>query len=199
MSILRRVWNGRLAGLPSAGALAAAIAFRQLHNSAATVFWRTNLGALGAGSIIQAGVTIRYPGNIEIGHATSVGRGATIAQEFSDGRCVIGNDVIIAVDVRLDFSGDLQIGNDVVVSAGATLLTHSHGRNPKSSPQKTPLVIEDGVWIGTNVIVIEGVSRIGRGSVIAAGAVVTRPVAPHSIMAGVPAKVIGSNASGAFG
>jgi galactoside O-acetyltransferase len=52
-------------------------------------------------------------------------------------------------------------------------------------------VIEDDCWLGAGVTVMDGV-RVGRGSVIGAGAVVTHDVPPYSIMAGVPARSIGS-------
>ena len=51
------------------------------------------------------------------------------------------------------------------------------------------MVVEDGCWIGANVTILKGVT-IGRGSVVAAGAVVTRSCPPYSIIGGVPARVI---------
>ena len=55
--------------------------------------------------------------------------------------------------------------------------------------QDLPVVIEDDVWTGANVTILKGVT-IGRGSVIAAGAVVTKSFPPYSIIGGVPAKLI---------
>lgn len=52
-----------------------------------------------------------------------------------------------------------------------------------------PIVIGDHVWIGMNVIVLKGVT-IGEGAVVSAGSVVTKDVPPHSLVAGVPAKVV---------
>lgn len=60
----------------------------------------------------------------------------------------------------------------------------------KESITRTKIVIEDDVWIGHNAIIVPGVDYIGRGSVIAAGAVVTRNVPRYAIVAGNPAKVI---------
>ena len=65
------------------------------------------------------------------------------------------------------------------------------GLTQSQCPFKTPLVIEDDVWLGGNVIVIEGVGRIGRGAMVAAGSVVTREVPPGMIVGGIPAKAIG--------
>ena len=55
--------------------------------------------------------------------------------------------------------------------------------------READVVIEDDVWLGANVIVTSGV-RIGRGAIVAAGAVVTKDVPPYAIVGGVPAKVL---------
>jgi acetyltransferase-like isoleucine patch superfamily enzyme len=52
-----------------------------------------------------------------------------------------------------------------------------------------PICIEDGVWIGSRAVILPGV-RIGRGAVVGAGAVVTRDVPAHALVAGIPAKTI---------
>ena len=59
----------------------------------------------------------------------------------------------------------------------------------KRAEDDQPVVIEDDVWVGSRVIILKGVT-IGRGSVIAAGSVVTRSIPPYSICAGVPARVL---------
>lgn len=56
-------------------------------------------------------------------------------------------------------------------------------------PESAPIIIEENVWLGARVVVLRGV-RIGAGSVIAAGSVVTRDIPPRVVAAGVPAKVI---------
>lgn len=166
------------------------IAFRTFRNRLATALWRGNLGRLGSGSCIQSGVTIRYPGSVFIGNRTSIARDTEITSEKLDGLCRIGSDVIVGVGTRLDFSGELEVGDNVVISEKVTIFTHSHGLNPKSISRKISLTIESGVWIGSNAIIVEGVSRIGRGSVVASGAVVTREVPAGTVVAGVPAKTI---------
>ena len=66
--------------------------------------------------------------------------------------------------MKLDYSGGLVIGENVVISESSTIYTHDHGADPKSVPVKTPLTIEDNVWIGGHAIIIEGVGRIGHGA-----------------------------------
>jgi len=60
----------------------------------------------------------------------------------------------------------------------------------KRSEDDQDVVIEDDVWVGCGAIILKGI-RIGRGSVVAAGALVNRDVLPYSIVGGVPARVIG--------
>lgn len=186
----QRIWNGRISGLPAAILIAISIMFRKFYNRVNTLLWRNNLGQLGKYSHIQSGVTIRWPGNVFVGKGTSIARGTEITSEKHDALLKIGSDAIVGVGVRLDFSGGLDIGDNVVISEKATIFTHSHGLDPKSASSKTPLVIENDVWIGSNVIIIEGVSRIGCGTVVAAGSVVTKEIPAGVVVVGVPAKVL---------
>lgn len=65
----------------------------------------------------------------------------------------------------------------------------SHDDEAFMREANAPVVVEDDVWLGMNVVVVPGV-RIGRGAVVAAGAVVTRDVPPYAIVAGVPARLV---------
>ena len=156
-----------------------------------SVLWRGNVGFAGKGASVQANVTIRQPGNVSLGERSSIGREVRLESEFSDSRCEIGADTQINRNAHLDFTGGLAIGKRVLISQHATIYTHSHGHDPRSAAVKTPLVIEDDVWIGSHALVAEGVGRIGRGAMVAAGAVVTREVPVGAIVGGVPARVIG--------
>ncbi|HPU00025.1 MAG TPA: DapH/DapD/GlmU-related protein, partial [Armatimonadota bacterium] len=76
------------------------------------------------------------------------------------------------------------------------LITAQHDMNdPDFANVLAPIVIEDYVWIGSRATVLPGV-RIGRGAVVAAGAVVTRDVAPLTVVGGVPARPIGERKPG---
>jgi len=189
--MLSKIWNCRLSGLPMAFIQLLSIAGMRLADNVRTALWRTNLGAAGTHIRILANATIRFPGQIELGDGVSIGRYARIDSEFSDGICRIGSNTQIDRDSILDFSGTLIIGERVVISEAVIIYTHSHGHNPKSEPQKTPLVIADDAWIGSRAIISEGVGRIGRGAIVAAGAVVTKEVSDWHIVGGAPARVIG--------
>lgn len=98
----------------------------------------------------------------------------------------------IAIDdsVNLYSVDTISIGTKVAISREVFLCTASHDINYPSRPLITaPIKICDGVWIGARAIIMPGVT-IGEGAVVAAGAVVTKNVAPWTIVGGCPAKFI---------
>jgi acetyltransferase-like isoleucine patch superfamily enzyme len=101
-----------------------------------------------------------------------------------------GKNVYINRGCTLDIRGTLTIGDNVSISPDVTILTATHGLNdPAFGVEHYPVTIEDHVWIGTRALILPGVT-LGQGSVVAAGAVVTRDVAPLEVVAGVPARRI---------
>ncbi len=101
------------------------------------------------------------------------------------------NNVAISPRCRLDTRGTITIGENVGIAEDVIILTADH--NIKSSNfdgQNKGVTIGDYAWIGTRAMILPGVS-LGRGSVIAAGAVVTKSVPEYEIWGGVPARKIG--------
>jgi len=188
--MLDKIWNRKISGLPMLLVQLFIIFVGKLGDFLTTGLWRRNLGKVGKGVKLQLGISIRYPNNISLSDHVSVGRHVEISTELNSSRCVIGRSSQVNKNVKLDYSGGLIIGSGVVISECSTIYTHSHSNDPKSIPVKTPLIIEDGVWIGGHVMVMEGVGRIGRGAMIAAGSVVTKEVPVGTIVAGIPAKAI---------
>jgi maltose O-acetyltransferase len=90
----------------------------------------------------------------------------------------------------------IKIGADVSIGPEAAILTLGHDpRSPEFADRGGPVTIGDRAWIGFRAIVLPGVS-IGEGAVVGAGAVVTRDVPPFTIVAGNPARPIGSRPAG---
>ncbi len=108
-------------------------------------------------------------------------------------------DVIIGDHTRIGLHntviGPVTIGNHVNLAQGITVTALNHNfenvelRIDEQGVSTNPVTIADDVWIGANAVVLPGVS-IGSHSVVAAGAVVTKDVPAHSLVAGVPAKII---------
>ncbi len=88
-------------------------------------------------------------------------------------------------------AGDIVLGRNVFLSTGVTLSTGDHRLGPHEKRAgedvQEPIVVEDGCWLGANVIVLGGV-RIAAGCVIGAGAVVTKDTEPDGVYVGVPAR-----------
>ena len=116
--------------------------------------------------------------------------------------CCINNavgDVVIGDHTRIGIHntiiGPVTIGSHVNLAQGITVtaLNHNFEETGKRIDQQgvstNPVVIGDDVWIGANAVILPGVT-LGNHCVIAAGAVVTKDVPPHSLVAGVPAKII---------
>jgi maltose O-acetyltransferase len=128
------------------------------------------LGAIGPDAVI------RPPLQMDYGYRTTVG-----ARTFVNVNAVI-------LDV-----GEVRIGEDCQIGPNVQLLTPTHPLDPEQRRNRwegaEPITIEDNVWLGGGVIVLPGVT-IGRDAVVGAGAVVTKDVAPRTVVAGNPARVI---------
>jgi acetyltransferase-like isoleucine patch superfamily enzyme len=165
------------------------------------------LGAWREGAYYAAGNARAGLQGVRVGAGARISPFAALAGAHSIGRATIGRDVVLGqgsyVSSGQVMSGRIgawcSIGYEVVIGptehdpdAETTSPTLARRRGlPSGAAERdvAPPVIEDEVWIGARVVVLRGV-RIGRGAVIAAGAVVTRDVPAGEIWGGVPAKFI---------
>lgn len=123
---------------------------------------------IGSNSTIHVGARFYQPKNIYIGHGTIIGDHATL-----DGRA------------------KLVIGDHVDIASEVMIFNSQHDIHSKDfAPIEKPVTIGDYVFVGPRAIILPGVS-IGKGAVVAAGAVVTKDVAEKTIVAGVPAESVG--------
>ncbi len=124
----------------------------------------------------------------------TIGTGSTLhtgARFYNPAKIRIGKDTIIGEDVVLDGRDSLTIGDHVDFATGVMIYNSQHDINSEGfGAISAPVTIGDYVFVGPRAIILPGVT-IGRGAVVAAGAVVTRDVEPFAIVGGVPAKVIG--------
>ena len=143
---------------------------------------------------------------ISIGKGTHV-RGELLVQKYG-GSIKIGNNGFVGAGTRIWSGDEIEIGNDVLISHNCNIIdTNSHEINYKERAERSkglfmngpwaekgsiktmPIIIEDDVWISFNVTILKGV-RLGKGSIIAANAVVTKDVPDFSLVVGNPGEVV---------
>lgn len=181
------------------------------------VFYPLILGNIGKGCSFGRNMTIRHPHKIHIGANTIIddyclldakgvdnkgifigdtvfiGRNAILS--CKNGNIYIGNNVNMGFNCEIFSSSNVTLGNHVLIAAYSYIIGGSHEFQDITTPvveQKEiskGIHIEENVWLGAGVKVLDGVG-IGKNSIIGAGAVVTENIPEDSIAVGIPAKVI---------
>jgi acetyltransferase-like isoleucine patch superfamily enzyme len=142
---------------------------------------------------------IEFSGSCSIGANTVIFIGRGPGDNDSNPKLVVGDGTFIGESCNLRAgSGDIIIGEKCLIAAHVVMAATNHGvtaghfiMDQPWSLERKDIFIGKDVWIGSHAVILPG-SRIGDGAVIAAGAVVRGQIAPDAIVAGVPAKVVGS-------
>jgi len=179
------------------------------------IVYRAVLGGIGSSCLIEEDVRFHVPKRISLGSRVFIGQYSYLDGQTSFLR--LGNDVHLArfctlragergitvhdgagINTRsfVDGNGGVEIGPNCLLSPGVQVLSGNHVIDDPDVPirfQGTAygkVTIGKDCWLGTNVIILPGVT-VGRGAVVGAGAVVTKSIPEFSIALGVPAKVVG--------
>ena len=174
------------------------IAAARVRDSAATVLLRRSFGGWGDGSRLSLPIYLSGPGSpkgITVGNDTWIGPSCRLSLEagatvrIGDNSYLIGMATLFAVE-------RIEIGNAVNVAWNVNILDFQHTTTDTTRPIRVqgidrvaPVKIKDGAWLGTNVVVMPGVT-IGRNAVVAANAVVNSDVPDFATAAGVPARIL---------
>lgn len=178
--------------------------FRRLEDMLS--LWTLVSGRLRAGLLVARGA--------RIGRKTSVGRGCIVDRPccVALGRRVLleadvylkivadtamlklGDHVFVGRGVEFDVMGDISVGPHTVIAPRCFITDHNHGILPglridQQPGNLEPAVIGSDVWLGTGVVVLPGVN-VGDGAVVGANSVVTKDVAPMTVVAGAPARFL---------
>ena len=217
---LREAWARfwmKFSGLSRAGRTAAWVAgwFYPSYK------YRHALASLSPNGYISPSATIHHP-NLALGKHIFLGDGVTIFGRGTDESVFLGDEIYINKDTIIEsghggsliignrttiqprcqfsaYKGTIRIGEDVQIAPNCAFYPYNHGMSPEKTMKQQPLIskggirIEDDVWLGFGVIVLDGV-HIGKGAVIGAGSVVNQDVPAGAIAAGVPARVIKTRA-----
>lgn len=153
---------------------------------------------------------ISNPLNIRGAECITVGNGVimndgimlTAWPHLGNPNIIIGDNCSFGAFNHITCTNKIIIGNNVLTGKWVTITDNSHGETdrmtldipPAQRPHtsKGPIIIEDNVWICEKATILPGVT-IGKGSVIAANAVVTRDVPPYCVVAGIPAVIVKDN------
>lgn len=186
------------------------------------LLWRPFLGDCGTGLRVDAGAKVRSPSRVSIGRDVWLKEGVLIdgrsdhpvgvrlddqvsirAYAYIDayggtGSVRIGPRSGIGPFAYIGGNGGVEIGEDVMVSGHTMIVAANHRFDPRlpgpymaQGETREGITIEDNVWIAARAVILDGVS-VGRGAVVAAGAVVTRDVEAYTLVGGCPARPLRS-------
>jgi acetyltransferase-like isoleucine patch superfamily enzyme len=152
---------------------------------------------LGADSFLSAYAVngMQFGSNVRIREGAWIQATSTLDQPGVG--LVIGDDTYIGPRCLLGAGGGIRIGARVTFGAGVELLAENHEFRDAATPiqaqgvTRQGIEVQDDVWVGNRVIVLDGVT-IGAGAVVGAGSIVTRDVAPGAVVVGNPARVVGA-------
>lgn len=143
-----------------------------IGNIKRTVFYERTLKDCGSNLLIYPLTSIHFPQNIKIGNNVKLNRG-----------------VFITANTYIKIGDNVMIGPYTVINSGNHIYEDSTKLIQEQGHKVGKIQIEEDVWIGSNVTILAGV-KIGKGSVIGAGAVVNNNIPDYSVAVGVPAKVV---------
>jgi len=149
---------------------------------------------LGSNVVFEPGVLVFHPETIRIGSNVYIGHN-TILKGYFQSELAIGDDTWIGQQCFMHSAGGLSIGSRVGIGPGVRIITSYHKEEGPEVPilfsdlEFEEVVLEDDCDIGVGAIILPGV-RVGKGSQVGAGAVVSQKVAPFSVVAGVPARLL---------
>jgi acetyltransferase-like isoleucine patch superfamily enzyme len=150
---------------------------------------------VGAKCAIGARLHARNARGITLGARVEIEHDVYLKLVAPRARLTVGDFTFIGRGCELDVAESVTIGEHALLAPGVFLVdhTHNHARGLRLDEQgiaSAAVTIGRDAWIGAHAVILHGVT-IGDGAIVGAGAVVTKDVAPHAIVAGVPARAVG--------
>ena len=167
-----------------------------------TAWWRGLGMKLGRGTTLPK-IHLTWPHQVSLGAECVLEHGIYFKYDgiWAPGPSIVLHDrVFLGFGCEFNARRRIEIGADCLIASGCKFIDHDHGATRRDLPMRlqaegaeAEIVLAADVWLGANVVVLKGV-RIGRGAIVAAGAVVTTNIPEYEIWGGVPARKIGQRA-----
>ena len=147
-----------------------------------------------ASVVIEPGALVFHPENVSLDEDVYVGHYAILKGYFQN-ELVVGRGAWIGQAAFLHAAGGIRIGCDVGIGPHVCVLTSVHADAGRDQPimagalEFAPVLLDDGCDIGIGAVILPGVT-VGKGAQVGAGAVVTADVAPYTVVAGNPARLL---------
>lgn len=178
------------------------IVVKKIVNKVRTLYWSKRFGSIQGSILLGKDITFQHPECIHFGKNIGVGKYSYFlpCTEYEGVKynpiIKIGDGTVIGIRNSFACIDRVEIGRNVLFAGYVHITDHSHGYEDISLPikrqkliSKGPVIIEDDCWLGFESEILSGV-HIGKHSIVAARAVVTKDVPPYSIVAGNPARII---------
>lgn len=175
---------------------------QKIKNKLHYLKWRKRIGSNKGKFSISGGVIINNPQCLHLGYSVGIGSNTFIgpvisyAGESYSPKIIIGDKTWVGKNCSIASIDKVEIGKNVLFAGYVHITDHSHGYEDIAKPiapqkliSKGPVIIEDDCWLGFSCEILSGV-HIGKHSIVAARAVVTKDVPPYSIVAGNPARIV---------
>jgi acetyltransferase-like isoleucine patch superfamily enzyme len=187
----------------SAGVARAVFRLRASTGTAAahlrTARWRLLGMQIGRGTLLPP-LAVTWPHQVSLGEDCALERGIFFKYDgiYAPGPSIVVRDrVFLGAGCEFNVRQRVELGDYCLIASGCKFIDHDHGTLRRDVPMReqphgaeAAIILEQDVWLGVNVVVLKGVT-IGRGAIVAAGAVVTKNIPPYEIWGGVPAQKIG--------
>jgi acetyltransferase-like isoleucine patch superfamily enzyme len=170
------------------------VKIKKMKSHGSGKFKRSDFAKIGKNVVIENGVLIFHPENIELGNNIYIGHN-TILKGYHKNKMIIGDGTWIGQQCFFHSAGGIRIGRNVGIGPKVTILTSSHLEKGIKIPilhsglEFNEVVIKDDCDVGVGAIILPGV-EIGKGVQVGAGAVVTKNIPDFEVWAGVPAKFL---------
>jgi acetyltransferase-like isoleucine patch superfamily enzyme len=162
------------------------------------LFWKALGMQIGSKTYVGKHTSVTWPHQVKLGNNCSLEHNIYFHYDgiYSEGPSIcIGDHVFVGNNTEFNITDKITIGDNCLIAAGCCFVDHNHGSNKsklirEQLAPKEGIRIEEDVWVGSKVTVLKGV-HIGKGAIVAAGAVVNKSIPKYEIWGGIPAKKIG--------